>query len=403
MFLLLFCCLIVPASLRAADSAEQEVNFWTQRVARDPEDLISPVRLSGAYLRRAREMGDLTGYAKAAELCQRVLEKDPSSYGALLNLGSACIAQHKFSAAKKLAEQALKVNSVKADAYAILFDAQFALGDVDDAEKSLRKLHEKAPDLSSFSRQATLHLLKGESAKAREAFQEAFERGEAHNVSPATLAWVEIQIGAIYFSEGDLKAAEQHYMAALKLAPDYPSTQDRVAELRAAQGDFSAALEIYNRMLLRTPNDAHLFQALGDLYALMQKPAEAKQWHQKALAIYKKSTEQGDVHYLRHLAMYYADTDPTPSEALKYARQDMDVRHDIFAHDALAWALYLNGDFAEAAKEISKALVHETADAHLLYHAGMIFSRSGEFARGQQLIKQAFALNPHFQKFHAHR
>ena len=77
--------------------------------------------------------------------------------------------------------------------------------------------------------------------------------------------------------------------------------------------------------------------------------------------------------------------------------------HGIFAHDSLAWALYRNGQFDEAAAEMKKALVLGTKDSHLLFHAGMIATATGDLAKGKEFLEKAAAVNPHYNAFHVHR
>jgi tetratricopeptide (TPR) repeat protein len=79
------------------------------------------------------------------------------------------------------------------------------------------------------------------------------------------------------------------------------------------------------------------------------------------------------------------------------------VHHSIYAYDLLAWAFYKNGDFTKARDTMKKALILGTKDAHLLYHAGLIYSRIGELEQGQAYLKQAVTINPSYHAFHAHR
>ena len=116
-----------------------------------------------------------------------------------------------------------------------------------------------------------------------------------------------------------------------------------------------------------------------------------------------KSVEQGNAHYYHHLAGFYSDALEDAAQALRWARKDLEVRHSVYAHDTLAWALYKNGEFARAAQETTAALALGTKDAHLLFHAGMIYSRAGELERGSAMLKQAMAVNPRYNAFHAHR
>ena len=92
-----------------------------------------------------------------------------------------------------------------------------------------------------------------------------------------------------------------------------------------------------------------------------------------------------------------------PAEALQWARRDIEIRHSVYAYDALAWALYKNGEFAAARDAMNKALALGTRDAHLLRHAGLINSRAGDLEHGRALLQQAQAVNPSLNTFHVHR
>jgi tetratricopeptide (TPR) repeat protein len=105
--------------------------------------------------------------------------------------------------------------------------------------------------------------------------------------------------------------------------------------------------------------------------------------------------------YNRELAVFYADHDIKLSQALDFARQELDIRQDIYAHDLLAWALYKNGRPEEALVAITEALQQGTQDAKLFFHAGMIYHRLGDVAQAKIYLERALALNPHFHLFHA--
>ena len=109
------------------------------------------------------------------------------------------------------------------------------------------------------------------------------------------------------------------------------------------------------------------------------------------------------MHFYHHLAGFYADSKEDAAQAVEWARKDLALRRSIYAHDALAWALYKKGDAAEAAAESAKALATGTRDPHLLYHAGMIRMASGDIAGGKAAMQQAAAVNPRFNTFHVHR
>ena len=112
-------------------------------------------------------------------------------------------------------------------------------------------------------------------------------------------------------------------------------------------------------MIARTPRP-EFWQALGDVYAAMGKLAAAATWHARARDAYLKNAAEGNSHYFHHLAGFFSDTEENPGEALKWARRDLELRHTAAAKDALAWALYRGGEFAQAAETANKMLARGT-------------------------------------------
>ncbi len=88
---------------------------------------------------------------------------------------------------------------------------------------------------------------------------------------------------------------------------------------------------------------------------------------------------------------------------MKWARQDLALRQSVTAHEGLAWALYRAGDFAEGRREMEEALGTGIRDAHIFYHAGLIFSAADDLERGASLMREAAILNPGHNNFHVHR
>jgi predicted Zn-dependent protease len=83
------------------------------------------------------------------------------------------------------------------------------------------------------------------------------------------------------------------------------------------------------------------------------------------------------------------------------ANRELEVRHDIYTWDILAWVLFKNGRLPEASSAMDKALALGTRDALLDFHAGMIALKLGQSARAQTLFKSALALNPNFHLVYA--
>jgi len=188
----------------------------------------------------------------------------------------------------------------------------------------------------------------------------------------------------------------------MEQSPQGYDVAEHFAELRGAQERFDEASKAYQDLIKRLPGP-DLEQALGDLLIFLHKPEQAKPWHDKALAGYLASIERGEVHFLHHLAAFFADSREDGAQAVRWARKDLELRASPFTHEALAWALYRAGDFVESQRELETALACGIKDAHICYHAGLIYSAAGNIERGQEFLREALRLNPRANGFHVHR
>ena len=72
----------------------------------------------------------------------------------------------------------------------------------------------------------------------------------------------------------------------------------------------------------------------------------------------------------RNIAIIYADHDWNLDRALELAQNELEVRGDIYTYDALAWALYKNKKYAEAAEAMKKAMQFKTPEPTFLLSCG---------------------------------
>jgi tetratricopeptide (TPR) repeat protein len=401
--ILFFALALVPRT-QGADAA---LSFLENRVRSDPDDFIAQNQLAARYLDMLRMTGDDAYLAKArraaeASVASGVPELNNAGLAALARVQ---VASHQFAAARDTAKKLRAIAPAKSFAFAILGDALIELGDYREAADAYQKLaHSDESEIDIEPRLARLAVVRGEIKKAHEHFRNSLQAAKDLSTPASALvtAWCCVQWGQLYFSCGDWENAEKQYQAALAAVPDYWAALDHLAELRGAQQKYPEAIDLYKKVVSRVPRP-DLCQGLGDLYLFSGKSAEAKPWHERAATLYLKSAEQGNLLYYHHLAGFYCDSVEKPDEALKWARQDLDSRHSIYTHDAMAWALYRDGQFAEAASEMKKALALGTKDSHLFFHASMIATANGDLAGGKEFLRRAGEVNPHYNRFHVHR
>ncbi len=384
-------------SFAAAKSDTETLRFLEERVKSDPLDFVAQTRLATTCVTQMRETGDLAWLDRAEKAARAAVAAVPAaqSPSGLTALALVEFELHHFRESLALAQQVCAIDPHNNAALATTGDAQLELGNYREAETIYEQLKADAITPSVQARLARLTELKGDNQKAIQLLSQNIG-------APGETAWQRVRLGEIYLRTGNLAVAGEHYAAALKLQPDSYLALEHLAELRGAQGQFDDAIALYQKVTARLPRP-DFFQALGELNTFMGKPAEAKPWFDRAREGFLKSVQQGQVYFYHNLASFYSDMQVDPAEALRWARQDSEMRHSVYAHDTLAWALYKNGEFANAAAEMNQALALGTQDAHLLFHAGMIFSRAGELDRGRELLKQALQVNPRYNSFHVHR
>ncbi|MEA3209742.1 MAG: hypothetical protein QOE70_2799 [Chthoniobacter sp.] len=398
------CGVLSTPALKAA--VDRALPFLEARVESDPDDFVAWNQLADRYLVQLRDTGDDAWLDRAARAADASLKAigEKANPGGLAVRARVDLASHRFAAARDRAQRLCDLDPGKPSSRAILVDALLELGDLEAAAHALDALADLPGGGFYFdSRRARLALARGRLEEARDHFSTA--RDAALELGPSALpivAWSELQLGELAFRTGDWESAEARYQAALGALPGWWPIREHLAELRGAQGRTEEALKLYAEVIAQAPRP-ELLQAVGDLHLFLGQKEEARSWHDRALAAYRRVTEQGSVAYFHHLAGFCCDSQPDPAEAVKWARQDLELRQSAGAYDVLAWALYQNGDFSAAAEAIGKALAPGGKDAHILYHAGLIRMSAGDLAGGQSALREAAAVNPRFQSFHAHR
>ncbi len=296
-------CHSAVISVAAAESIAAEIERWERRVQERPGDVIALAALGQAHLRQARQTGDLGAYAPAEVAFQAALAEFPEQPGALAGLASIRSALHRFAEARDLAEKILQRAPDNIEARLLLADAQLALGNV---ETTATIVNELADSPAVFSRRAELARLRGANAEVLQLCLRAAEAAEARGEAPENVSWYRVRAGEMLFRSGKLQAAEEQYRLAAERAPQSFSVVEHLAELRGAQEEFPEAIKLYEQLIAQSRRP-DLEQALGDLYVFMRQPEQAKTWHEKALAGYLASVERGEVHFIHHLAGFYAD------------------------------------------------------------------------------------------------
>jgi tetratricopeptide (TPR) repeat protein len=266
----------------------------------------------------------------------------------------------------------------------LIADACRELGDYPQAEEQTQwMLKLRRGNIPGMIRGAFLRIAFGDAEGALDWLTSAFKL--TNPTETEERAWLLTHLARVRFQTGKLELADQLLGQALEIFPDYYFTLDALAETRSALGKDAEAADLLRRAQKAAPHPRRLF-ALA--VALKQDGAFAE-FERQARAI----ADQPD-NANRELIFYYADYAHKPTEALRVARAEIARRQDIATLDAYAWALYSNGQYAEARVELDKALKVGIRDAMLFGHAAAIAEKLKDQTAAARYQKQVRELRP---------
>lgn len=378
-------------SSRLGNTTDDLIARLQDRIRANSNDINAYNQLGNAYLQRVRETGDPSSYGMAEAAFKGALERAPNNLEAVVGQGALALARHDFRKALALGEQARALNSSISRVYGVIADAQIELGMYEDAVKTTQVMVDMRPDLSSYTRVSYLRELNGDPQGAIEAMQAAVTAGgpNAENTQ-----WTRVQLGNLFWNQGDLQSAERQYQQALVALPDYLHALAGLARVRGAQARYDEAIALYTRALKRMPVPEYVI-ALGDVYARKGDKTAAKQQYDLVQAIAKLFIANG-VNMDLETALFFADHDLSLGASLQKARAAYAARPSIQTADGLAWTLYKTGNVADAQRYAAEALRLQTRDPIKLFHAGMIAKALGQRDQARRYLQAALNLNPRF-------
>lgn len=376
--------------LASAAGLPGTINALQEHLRAQPKDARSWATLGLAYVEQARLSSDPAFYPKAAGALERSLAIEPrDNDSALLGLSALASGRHDFVAAESYARQSLEVNPDSAAGFGALSDALTELGRYSKALRAARTMDRLRPGLPSLARLSYQAELRGDLAGARRLFEAALPQA----TDPADVAFVCQQLGDLAWAGGSLTAAEAHYRAALRAEPGQVGALFGRSRVAFGRGDIATALELAATVAQRRPTVEHVIW-YGELLAAAGRTTAAADQYGLARTAAEVQRAAGVAVDLE-VAQYEADHGD-PIRALAAAEVAYQHRPSVFAADAYAWALHVNGMDRRALRYADKAARLGTASALLAFHRGMIERSLGMAGAARRNLRLSLRLNPHF-------
>jgi tetratricopeptide (TPR) repeat protein len=388
----------IPLIKSEANSTLVAIGFLENRVKDDPDDFVALNKLAGYYLKMHRETEKVRFLEQAlttAKASLRVMPAD-QNLGGLSVLAQAELSTHNFALARDLAQELTEYQPIKSFGYQLLGDALVELGEYEKALTTYKRMQQLDPgSLATEVRLGYLDRLRGDLAHAQQRYEAALVQAQRASIpSDDAIAWCHWQLGELAFAAGKYDEAARQYQNAIAIVPKYAHAVTSLARLKAAQGDLESAIELFESVVGEEP-DPHDAVSLGDIYYLAGRSDDAE----RLFRITERVSQQDALHkrlYSRYLALFWADHDLNAQQAYSLAKQDYEVRKDVFGADTLAWTALKAGKIKEAREAMDQALRLGTRDAKMFFHAGMIARAAGDEPTAKDFFRRALELNPHF-------
>ncbi len=370
-------------------NTDRRIDFYRALVAANPQRARYKVLLSAAFLQKMRETTDFGYVARASKLLDEILAADPGNYDALALRAQTFLEYHYFAKVAETARQLIAINPNDPLNWGALGDALTEMGDYDAAGDAIQKMVDLRPDLASYNRAAHYRFLHNDAAGAIEIMKRAIGSGSG---APENVAWCLVELGDMYFKTGRMGEAKGAYEAAIRAFPGSHKAWGALGQLQAAKSETRAAIESYRRAQSITPLPDYA-AALYDLYSASGQNEDARR-QRETIELIDRLAVANNEKVNRNLSLIFSGHGWNLKRALELARAELDFRRDVYTYDALAWALYKNGDFAAADDAMTKALQPGAPEPQFFYHASLIARARGNSEAAESYRKRAEDLNP---------
>ena len=307
--------------------------------------------------------------------------KQPEAASALLLRGHVLHNLHRFQEAEAVARKLLAVRQAPFD-YGLLGDTLMEQGKLDEAAGAYQQMIDLKPSPHSYLRAAHLRWLKGDLAGAIPVMKMAARSSGPRDAESA--AWIYTRLSALELQSGDFEEALRAADVALGFQAAYAPALFAKGRTLLAQGRYPEAVEMLEAAASRNPLPEYQW-LLADTLRSVDRLTEADQ-------VEAELKRAGRTQDPRALALFLSTRGEQTADALRFAREELEARSDVFTFDALAWALHRAGETEDARGAIARALAEGTEDARLFFHAGAIAAAAGRRGEAADWTQRSYAI-----------
>ena len=207
--------------------------------------------------------------------------KDKIEEQNLLHTAMMAAEDHRIAEARQALEEVLQRDPKSSTALRQIGELELNAANYSKAADYLKRARQLWPEDASVAfNQGKALKNTGDLAGAREALEASLKRG------PVQLP-ARVLLGEVYLGLKDGKASEDQFEAALLLQPNSVQAQLGIAKAQIQQGNFSDALQQLQPLSKSQPNNAEVFDLLGQSYSGLGKTDAAARATNRAKLLQK--------------------------------------------------------------------------------------------------------------------
>ncbi|GGZ22252.1 hypothetical protein GCM10010365_48060 [Streptomyces poonensis] len=363
-----------------------------------PSDGRSWAVLGAAYAERGRRTGGLADYPRAEQALRTSLRVRPRANAeACGGMAALAVARRDFRAARRWAEEAVRLAPRQWTAYPPLIDACDGLGDHRAARRAVDRLLGLRTGSAAALSAARVYGDRRRYEDAAAALSDAAARAE----HPAERAVHLLLAGELAWERGERARALRCCTAALDADPGAHAALAARARALAALGRAGDAARAYRAALRRYAAPRYAVE-LGELYESRGRRDAAAEQYRAARASVAREAAAG-VNGALLLGLLEADHGD-PERAVRRLRAEWGRQPGLAVADALGWALHRAGRDEEALTYATRATDRtrggEVRGAPYLFHRGAIEDALGLDGPARRHLTEALRVNPYFSPLH---
>ncbi|MBO0911986.1 MAG: hypothetical protein J2P13_09350 [Acidobacteria bacterium] len=362
-------CACAAGAQVAAGRSPDPVSAAREAVRKSPQNASAHAKLAAALI----DADDTPARPETLKEAQReidlALKYDPKNLEAVRVQCSLYLKRHEFEKALEAATDANRKIPDDVLFYGLIADADIELGNYPAAEQATQWMLNLRPgNTPALLHTARLREIYGDLEGAEQMLEQAL--AETSPFQSRERASDAVHMAHLAYLRGDMDTAWQWVERSLEWSPGFGEALSEEAAIEIKRGNAEHAVSLLEDRYATTKDPRYLFRLAQALEAAGKGAEAAGKFQQFEAAALKVS--QGEDNANRELILYYVDVAHKPQDALRIAKAEASVQHDVMTMDAYAWALYAVGDVSEARKQIAQVVSVGTKEPEILRHRKLI-------------------------------